>query len=177
MLFSALNIFSQSEVNCVSASVLSSYSERSYLPEPVTADQLDMILKCGVKAPSSKNGQPWKFTVIKEESVMKEIIKDAVPGNVLIVVSGFESPDGATPAFDCGLATESMFVAAHGLGLGARIYGSPAGNVNSRKEYFQIPAGYKAVVVLRVGNTDKTVDAISAATPRKAAEEVINYRQ
>jgi hypothetical protein len=32
-------------------------------------------------------------------------------------------------------------------------------------------------MVLRIGNTDKTVDAISAATPRKKFEEVVNYRK
>jgi len=174
-LFSALNLHGQTSDNCVTGTILSSYSERKYTIEPVSDQQIDIILRCGIKAPSSKNGQPWKFTIIKDEAAMKAIINDVVPGNVLIIVSGMESPDGSTPAFDCGLATESMFVAAHSLGLGARIYGGPAGNVNSKKESFQIPAGYKAVVILRVGNVDKSVDAVSAATPRKTAEEVVNF--
>jgi hypothetical protein len=33
------------------------------------------------------------------------------------------------------------------------------------------------VVVLRIGNIDKSVDAVSAATPRKKPEEVINYKK
>jgi nitroreductase len=70
-----------------------------------------------------------------------------------------------------------MFVAAHSLGLGARIYASPVGNINLKKELFQIPSGYKAVVVLRIGNIDKSVDGVSAATPRKKAEEIINYKK
>jgi nitroreductase len=70
-----------------------------------------------------------------------------------------------------------MFIAAHGLGLGARIYASPVANVNSKKELFQIPSGCKAVVILRIGNIDKSVDAVSAATPRKSSEEVINYKK
>jgi nitroreductase len=157
--------------------ILSGYSERAYTSVPVTDRQLELILDCGIKAPSAKNGQPWKFTVIKDEASMKEIINNVVPGNVLIVVSGLEAQGGATPDFDCGLATESMFVAAHSLGLGARIYGSPSGNINSKKELFQIPSGYKAVVVLRIGNIDKSVDAVSAATARKKAEEIINYKK
>ncbi len=108
---------------------------------------------------------------------MNEIINNVVPGNILVIVSGIESESGTTPDLDCGLATESMFVAAHSLGLGARIYGSPAGNINSKKELFQIPSGYKAVVVLRIGNIDKSVDAVSAATLRKKPEEVINYKK
>jgi hypothetical protein len=33
------------------------------------------------------------------------------------------------------------------------------------------------VVVLRIGNVDKSVDAVSAATPRNKAEEVINFKK
>ena len=176
-LFAVSKLYGQISDNCVANVILSGYSERAYSSEPITDQQLDLILKCGIKAPSARNNQPWKFTIIKDETTMKEIINNVVPGNVLIIVSGFESEGGTTPDFDCGLATESMFVAAHGLGLGARIYGSPTGNINSKKELFQIPSGYKAVVVLRIGNIDKSVDAVSAATPRKKPEEVINYKE
>jgi nitroreductase len=136
-------------------------------------------LKCGIKSPSSQNLQPWKFTVIRDEPAMREIIKDVVPGNVLIVISGVEpkQPGGNTPDFDCGLATSSMFVAAEGLGLGARIYGSPVRNINVSRDAYQIPAGYKAVVVLRIGNIARNVDAVSGASPRKTAEEVVNYKK
>jgi len=176
-LFAASKLFGQATDNCVTSVILSGYSEKAYTSEPVTDQQLDLILKCGIKAPSARNIQPWKFTVIKDEATMKEIVNDVVPGNVLIIVSGIESENGTTPDFDCGLATESMFLSAHGLGLGARIYGSPTGKINSNKELFQIPSGYKAVMVLRIGNTDKTVDAVSAATPRNKFEEVVNYKK
>jgi nitroreductase len=174
--FAVSKLFGQTSDNCVTDILLSGYSEKVYTTEPVTGEQLDLILKCGIKAPSGRNIQPWKFTVIKDEATMKEIINDVVPGNVLIIVSGIESENGTTPDFDCALATESMFIAAHGVGLGARIYGSPTGKINSNKDLFQIPSGYKAVIVLRIGNTDKSVDAVSAATPRKKFEEVVNFK-
>jgi nitroreductase len=136
-----------------------------------------LILKCGIKAPSAKNIQPWKFTVINDEASMKEIVSNIVPGNVLVIVSGIESENGTTTDFDCGLATENMFVALHSLGLGAHIYVSPVVNINSKKDFFQIPAGYKAVVVLRIGNIDKSVDVVSAASPRKKPGEVVNYKK
>ncbi len=177
LLFMSLvsNSFGQTTGNCVTDVILTGYSERSFSAEPVTDQQLDIILRSGIKAPSARNRQPWKFTVIRDTSAMKEIISNVVPGNVMIVISGVESETGSTPDFDCGLATESMFLAAHGLGLGARIYTGPIGNVNSKKEAFQIPAGYKAVALLRVGNADKGVDAVSSATPRKNPEEIINF--
>jgi nitroreductase len=175
--FTIAKLHGQISDNCVANVILTGYSERAYTSEPVTDLQLDLILKCGIKAPSARNTQPWKFTVIKDEATMKEIVNDIVPGNALIIVSCIESEGGEAHGFDCGLATESMFVAAHGLGLGARIYGGPAGNINSKKELFQIPSGYKALVALRIGNIDTSVDAVSSATPRNVPEEVINYKQ
>jgi len=175
--FVVTNLQGQVSDNCAANVILSSYSERAYTSEPVADALLDVILECGIKAPSARNLQPWKFTVINDETTMKEIVDNVVPGNVLVVVSGMVSEDGGTPNFDCGLAAENMFLAAHGLGLGARIYGSPAQKINENRDLFQIPAGYNAVVVLRIGNTDKSVDAVSAATQRKSKQEVINYKQ
>jgi nitroreductase len=173
--FTTSKFYSQISDNCVAHTLLTAFSERAYSSEPVTDQQLDLILRCGLKAPSAHNRQPWNFTVIKDETIQKEIINDTITGDVLIVISGIESESGDTPDFDCGLAAENMFMAAHGLGLGARIYGGPAGIINSKKDSLQIPSGYKAVVVLRIGNVDKSVDAVSAATPRKNPGEVINY--
>jgi len=177
-LFASSQLFGQTPERGVVDVILKSYSERAYTTVPVTDQQLDQVLRCGIKAPSGNNRQPWKFTVVKDEADMKEAIKDVVPGNVLIIVSGAEGQNGAGPdLFGCGLATESMFIAAHGLGLGARIYGGPVANINSKKDLFQIPVGYRAVMVLRIGNVDKSVDAVSAASPRKNTEEVINYKK
>ena len=177
VIFITSDMYSQTNDNCVTSALLEAFSEKTYSSEPVTDQQLDLVLRCGIKAPSSRNKQPWKFTVVSNDSVMKEMIKDVVPGNVLVIISGIESESGTTPDFDCGLAAESMFAAAHGLGLGARIYGNPTSNINANKEHFQIPSGYKAVVVLRIGNVDESVDAITAATPRKSPEEVINHHK
>ena len=176
-LFTASNLHGQISGNCVTDIILSGYSERAYTSVPVTDQQLDMILKCGIKAPSGSNRQPWKFLVINDETTTREIIKDIVPGNLVIIVLGVESETGATPDFDCGLTTESMFIAAHSLGLGARIYTGPVNNINAtRKEALAIPEGYRVVSVLRIGNVDKSVDAVSAASKRKTFEEVVNYK-
>ena len=128
------NLKGQTTDDCVTDLILSTYSEKAFISEPVTDQQLDIILKSGIKAPSARNKQPWKLTVIRDEPTMKEIVRNILPGNVLVIVSGLELENGTTFDFDCGLATENMFIALHGLGLGGHIYGSPAGKVNSNKE-------------------------------------------
>jgi nitroreductase len=163
--------------NATADLLLSAYSPRNFTTEPVTDQQLDIILRCGIKAPSARNNQPWRFTVVRDEPSMKELMPNVLPGNALILVSGVESQDGKTPDFDCGLAAENMFIAATSLGLGARIYGGSAAIANSKREAMQVPVGYKVIIILRVGNIDKSVDAVSAATPRKAPEEIVNYKK
>ena len=168
----------QTTGNCVVDAIMSSYSARMFTPDPVTDNELDMILKCGIKAPSARNSQLWKFTVVRDTALTHDIIRNIVPGNVVIFVSGQESgQQGPNIDFDCALATENMYVAAQGLGLGAHIYTGPVGNINSTmRQVLGIPEGYRVVSVLRVGHIDKSVDATSSASARKKPEEVINYK-
>ena len=162
--------------NSVVDLMLKSYSERNnFSTEPVSNSDLELILKCGIKAPSASNAQPWKFTVVRDLAIMQQMIGNSVmAGNVLILISGLESR--ATVDYDCGLATENMAVAAISLGLGQRIYTGPIRNINENmKQTLQIPNGYKAVAVLRVGSIAKGVDAVTAPSPRNSYEDVVTF--
>ncbi|HEX2967860.1 MAG TPA: nitroreductase [Bacteroidales bacterium] len=158
--------------------IKSGYSVKSFSSDPVSDNDVKTILECGMKAPSAMNKQPWKFTVVKDNALGASIVKNFTQGNVLIVVSGAESPTpGASVEFDCGLATQNMYIAAEGLGLGAHIYASPVRDVNeTKKQALGIPDGYKAISVLRIGHIDKSVDATSAASSRKNADDVVIYK-
>jgi len=130
-----------------------------------------------MKAPSARNSQNWRFTVIKDNTLVGEILRGPAPGNVLIIVSGNDvQQPGMNIDFDCALAAQNMYIAAQSLGLGVHIYGSPVANINSKKETFGIPEGCRAVTVLRIGNIDKSVDAVSAASARKKFEEVVIFK-
>jgi nitroreductase len=168
----------QNSASSVTDVILNSYSVRTFSSEPVSDQDLEIILKCGIKAPSSRNRQPWKFTVVKDTALTRKAIGNINPGNVLIFVSVPDSEGTAGMEFDCGLATENMNIAAQSLGLGARIYGGPVSNVNSTmKQSLEIPEGYRVVTILRVGHIDKSVDAVSAASSRNSYEEIVNFRK
>jgi len=168
---------SQTSSNNTIDVIMSGYSAKMFTAEPVTDQQLDLILKCGIKAPSARNNQNWRFTVIRDNALVGEILRSPAPGNVAIIVSGNEiQQTGMNIEFDIALATQNMYIAAQSLGLGAHIYWSPLGDINSKKETFGIPEGCRAVTVLRIGNIDKSVDAVSAASARKKFEEVVNFK-
>jgi nitroreductase len=175
LILTTINALSQTAGNPVTDLLLSAWSPRNFTSVPVTDQQIDMILQCGIKAPSARNGQPWHFTVVSNEAVMKEIVSNITPGNVIIVISGKVSQTGVTPDFDCGLATQNMFIAATSMGLGARIYGGPVAAAREKREALQIPEGFTPVILLRVGNIEKGTDAVSGASPRKAKEEIVNW--
>jgi len=156
--------------------ISSTYSAKNFVSGSVKDGDIEKILKCGIKAPSARNSQLWKFTVVKDNNLARKVIANITDGDVLIIISGSEEKQpGIDVVFDCALATENMYLAAQSLELGAHIYTGPVEGINKNlKAVLKIPEGYKAIAVLRIGSVDKAVDAISAASKRKGYSEIVN---
>jgi len=154
--------------------IKSTYSARKFVPGAISGTDLEKILNCGIKAPSARNSQMWKFMVLKETGLLKDIFRDHVEGNVCIIISGeTDKGDKVAIAFDCALATQNMYLAAQALGLGSHIYTGPVAMVNGSKEKYSIPKGYEVVSLLRIGKIEPNVDAATAASKRKPYSEVV----
>ena len=155
--------------------IANSYSARTFIEKEVSKNDIETILKCGSKAPSAMNAQPWHFTVVRDETVVMGMLRGAAKGCVIIVISGpAEEREGMNVSFDTALATQNMYLTAQDLGLGARILTGPLRDMDEAgKAYFQIPAGLDAIAFLAVGHVG--ADAISAASPRKSLNEMVNY--
>jgi len=52
-----------------------------FISKPIEKKMLDMILEAGVAAPSVGYSQPWKFIIIKDESVKKSIAQNFTAEN------------------------------------------------------------------------------------------------
>ena len=160
------------------AVILNNYAARDFLAGDIPEADLDILIQAGVRAPSARNLQPWHFTVIQNQELAREIISNNLEGNVLIVVSA--QGDGKTNGvqiLDCALAVENIYLAAQALGYGSRIYTGPMNAVNSLKAELEFPAGYNAVALVRIGKIAAGVDAVSAASSRKPAEEIVTYKR
>jgi len=136
-------------------------SIRKYLPEPVSRDMIDNILKAGMSAPSAGDEQPWHFIIIDRRDLLEKIsemhhyakmLKDA-PAALLICA------DQNVPKFkdfwvqDCSAASENMLLAAHDLGLGAVWIGVyPAEKlVTGIRELFKIPEHVTPFSAIAIG--------------------------
>jgi nitroreductase len=48
-------------------------SIREFSAEPVSDQELDMILEAARQAPSGENAQPWRFIIVKDEAMRKKM--------------------------------------------------------------------------------------------------------
>lgn len=167
----------QTQARSVQNVIMSGYSAKSFSAYPVADSDLETILRCGMKAPSARNSQPWRFSVIRNSDLISEVLRGPATDNVLIIISGIEDKQvGTYVDYDCGLATQNMYVAAQSLGLGVHIYGNPVSNINSKKDSYGIPEGFRALAVLRIGHINQGVDAVSSASSRKTYEEIVSFK-
>jgi nitroreductase len=152
------------------------YAPRVFAPGAIAAADLDKILAAAVRSPSAANRQNWHFTVVRDQKLAQSIVSNIVEGNILIVVSapGDGKTNGAA-ILDCGLATQSIYLAAQALGLGSRIYTGPMDTLNARlKGDLGLPSGHSAVALVRIGRLP--ADAVTAASARKALDSVVSYK-
>jgi len=104
-------------------------SIRKFTSESVSEEQIDMILKAAMAAPSAGNRKPWHFVVIAERPLLSALAEAHPYAKMLneaplcIVPCGEPGLSFADrPAYwvqDVSAATENILLAAVGLGLGA----------------------------------------------------------
>lgn len=113
-----------------------------YKPEHLTREELDLIVKAGLNAPSGMNMQTPRFVVVQNPEMVKKLsaMNAAVMGrdgdpfygapDVIIVLV----KKVCTYAQDGSLAMGNMLNAAYAMGLGARW-------INRAKEMFETAEG------------------------------------
>jgi len=104
---------------------------------------LDQIIRAAVRAPSARNAQPWHFTVVQNLNLAKKMVPQTVDGNVIIVVSApGDGRTNGTEILDCGLAVQSIYLAAQALGYGSRIYTGPMNDTWAPLKGGDLPVAY-----------------------------------
>lgn len=113
-------------------------SVRQYTSEPITAEQLEMLVKAAMAAPSGRNLQPWHFVVVTDQAIKDSMVTNnhnkMISEAAAVVVVCAEtmtkmkaSPDATEEVLmenqlwrdDCAAATENLLLAAEAMGLGA----------------------------------------------------------
>jgi len=159
-------------------------SVRKYKPTKIPENILKRILEAGRIAPSAKNIQPWKFIVITDPEIKKEIAEASrgqhfmAEADVIICGCALEKiawgrMGGYMSSFavDLTIAMDHMILAAANEGLGTCWIG--AFEEKKVKEILNVPDDVRVVALTPVG--------YPAEDPkdrgRKAFSEIISYER
>jgi nitroreductase len=104
-------------------------SVRNFTGESVTSEQLDILLRAGMCAPTAVNMQPWAFVVVTNRNTL-DSLADGLPFAKMLYKAGAAIIVCAIPEkaydkrteyaiIDCSLASENILLAAEAIGLGA----------------------------------------------------------
>ena len=102
-------------------------SIRKYTEEPVSKEDIDLLMHAAMSGPSACNKMPWEFYVVTDEAVLEKLRNASryskIYAPLAIVVCGSLSralPSQLAPYWiqDCSAATENILLAATDLGLG-----------------------------------------------------------
>ena len=164
----------QMEVSAVLSNIMARRSIRKYLDKPVEHEKLEVIVKCGINAPSGMNRQPWIVRVVEDQKLIADVNQAAgrslfYDAPALICVC---TPTNGGGELDAGLLGENMMLAAQSMGLGTCCLGGPVRFLlsNEKCKFFldrlDIPADYKLNYILAIGYSDEQPDA----KPRDASK-------
>ena len=164
----------QMEVNPVLSNIMARRSVRKYLDKPVEHEKLEVIVKCGINAPSGMNRQPWIVRVVEDQTLIANVNQAAGRSQfygapALICVC---TPANGGGELDAGLLGENMMLAAQSMGLGTCCLGGPVRFLlsNEKCKFFldrlDIPADYKLNYILAIGYPDEQPEA----KPRDASK-------
>ena len=154
-------------------------SIRNYKTDDISQEDLFEILNAGIKAPSAKNNQPWRFVIVNSEIKNKistkmvdmygsnqtaEVIK-TVPYLILI----YNKDNDYFNHLSIGAAIENMILEAENKGLGTLWIGY----IKKIEDYVKelVNVDYELVSALAIGVKNETPNAKS----RLSIEEVLIY--
>ena len=149
-------------------------SHRAYKTEQISEAQLNQILIAALQSPSARNHQPWHFSVVQNPELIQEVHDEAAKMlekdggrrfndpdfqifyHAPTVVFIFGEKDFPWTQVDCGIAVQTMALAAEGLGIGSVILGLPKAafkgdKADDLRKKLQCSDGYDFVIALSLG--------------------------
>ena len=100
-------------------------SIRSYTDQPVSGESRDLLIEALLRAPSSRNNQPWAFVVVEDRELLARLSAAKESGSAFLKNAPLGIVVCADPAKsdvwieDCAIAAILAQLAAQSLGLGS----------------------------------------------------------
>lgn len=167
-------------------------SVRKFKPEMISKDIIEDLVLTASYAPSWKNTQTTRYIAITDAEIKERISKECcgehnqeiIDGAPMLIAtlivdkrSGFERDGSYTTirkdnwqAFDNGVATQTLCLAAAEKGLGTVIMGMY--DIGKAEEILQVPEGQLLMALVAVGYPNEE----PAVPKKKTIEDLLSYR-
>jgi nitroreductase len=156
--------------------ILTKRDSRSYTGQAIPDQTLDRILQAGRMSGSSKNTQPWRFVVLRDQQRREELAKCgnfatpmlAAPLAIAIVLA----PGGS--AFDAGRTAQNMMLAAWEQGITS----CPVA-MHDREcaaKTLDVPDEHIVAMVICFGYPESR-ESMHRGIPRTSLEELVHYER
>ncbi|WP_243371742.1 nitroreductase [Geotalea sp. SG265] len=157
--------------------IYSRRSVRSYTDQVPATEQVLEIVKAGSWAPSGLNNQPWRFVIVRDPEIRRQLagftryrhIIDGAPVAIAVFCDRSVMYNDVKDHQAMGACLQNMLLAAHGLGLGAVWLGEILKSAEQVGRLLRVSSQMELMAVVTVGYPAET-DQRSA---RKDVQELI----
>ena len=145
--------------------IFSRRSIRKYKNQEITDEQLELLLRAGMAAPSGGNQQPWEFYVVRDPDTIRKLSQSSLYSGcakfaTVVIVPCYRTQDLMYPelvSLDMSACVENMLVEIESLGLGGvwlsiapyedrmRNVDMVIGTNDKLRPFALIPVGYPAM--------------------------------
>ncbi len=160
--------------NAVVENIMNRRSIRSYKPEQIKQEEMDVIMKCAINAPSAMNKQSWEVRVIQNPDILKKI------NEVYIANSNGKAKEGASPyhnsptlivvgkekgnaysEVDCGLLAQNIQLSAESMGIGTCVVGNVVGTFKDEAllKELKLSDNFEVAFGISIGYKNESPDA------------------
>ena len=135
-------------------------SIRSFIDKKVSREDLDLLIRAAMQAPSAMNRKPWCFMVIDDEEVMDKLFSHpAFTGKIkeakcfILVLADLDKTTSLLFHQDLAAATQNILLEATHLGIGSYWIGvyETIDRFKAVKEIFNLPTNIEPFSLVALG--------------------------
>ena len=163
------------------AAIKNRKSIRSYIDKKVPQEILEDLIDCARLAPTGYNKQAWKFAVITDKEIKKEIAGEAKYGRFIkeagaCVAVFCDENEALTSLEDASAATENILIAAAAYGLGTCWVNSyKKEHSNEVENILNTPDNYTLMTLIAVGYYESEKE--NKERNKKSLDEVLVWNK
>ncbi len=145
-------------------------SVRNFTYQPIPLEELEILIRAAMQAPSAGNKQPRQYVVITDQRKLEEITtfhpyaQMLLEASAAVVICGDEriQPKAGYWAQDCSAAMENLLLAVHARGLGAvwlGVYPNPD-RMNPLHSMLNLPLEVQPLGIAAIGFPTEAVEPV-----------------